>query len=288
MAAVQADVDALPEFWPNRDYSHFVHIDGVNWHVQTRGSGPPLLMIHGTGASAHTWAALAEDLSDRFTLIMPDLPGQGFSSPLPDEEISLEGFAHRLERLMEHLGMRPKLLVGHSAGAVIATHMSLHTQSAPAAIISLNGAFLPFGSAAAPVFNRMAKWLSRSRLLAYITAAHGMFNRPVRNMLVETGSVPSAQMMRCYRELISRPDHVTGTLKMMAGWDLGNQRQLLPSLRTPLHLVTCSNDRTVSPWQSERLSEFIACSKLYTVPDLGHLGHEEDPRPFSDIIQSTL
>ena len=223
-----------------------------------------------------------------FTLIMPDLPGQGFSSPLPEEDIHVDGFARHLKGLLETMGSRPKLLVGHSAGAVIATHMTLQSQFAPAAIISLNGAFLPFGSAAAPLFNRLAKWMSRSKLLAYITAAHGMFNRPVRNMLIETGSVPSAEMMRCYRELISRPEHIMGTLKMMAGWDLEPQRQLLPSLRTPLHLVTCSNDRTVSPWQSERLSEFVACSKLYSVPDLGHLGHEENPKPFADIIQSTL
>ena len=95
-------------------------------------------------------------------------------------------------------------------------------------------------------------------------------------------------MFQCYLELISRPDHVTGTLKMMAGWDLADQRQVLPSLRTPLHLVVCTNDRTVSPWQSERLSEFVTCSKLYMVPDLGHLGHEEDHTPFADIIRAAL
>lgn len=278
----------LPKLWPNRQYSQFISVDGVQWHVQTRGEGPALLMIHGTGASSHSWAALADILADRFTLVMPDLPGQGFSSALPPEEVCIEGFARRLQGLLQALGIRPKLLVGHSAGAVIATHLTLHAQFSPAAIVSINGAFLPFGSAAAPVFNRLAQWLSKSRLLAYVTAAHGLFHRPIRNMLVETGSNPSAQMMQCYRELISRPDHVTGTLKMMAGWDLGNQRQLLPSLRTPLHLIACSNDRTVSPWQSERLSEFVACSKLYTIPDLGHLGHEEDPAPFADIIQATL
>jgi magnesium chelatase accessory protein len=278
----------LPKFWPNRAYSQFINVEGVDWHVQIRGTGPALLMIHGTGASSHSWNSLAESLADRFTLVMPDLPGQGFSSALPEGEICIAGFANRLQGLLAALGIRPKLLVGHSAGAVIATHLTLHAQLAPAAVISINGAFLPFGSGAAPVFNRLAQWLSKSRLLAYITAAHGMFNRPVRNMLIETGSNPSAQMMQCYRELISRPDHITGTLKMMAGWDLGDQRQRLPGLRTPLHLITCANDRTVSPWQSERLSEFVACSKLYNIPDLGHLGHEEDPTPFANIIQAAL
>ena len=277
-----------PDFWPNREFSEIVSLDGVDWHLQVRGQGPAVLMIHGTGASSHSWAALADALADRYTLIMPDLPGQGFSSALPSDEIHIAGFAKRLQGLLYTLGVRPKLLVGHSAGAVIATHLTLHAQFSPAGVIALNGAFLPFGSAAAPVFNRLAQWLSRSKLLAYITAAHGMFNRPVRNMLLETGSSPSDQMLQCYRELLSRPEHVMGTLKMMAGWNLGEQRQLLLSLRTPLHLVTCSNDRTVSPWQSERLAEFVAYAKLYQIPNLGHLGHEEDPKPFADIIQATL
>jgi magnesium chelatase accessory protein len=278
----------LPKFWPNSEYSRFIKVDDIDWHVQIRGTGPALLMIHGTGASTHSWAALADKLANQFTLVMPDLPGQGFTSPLPPEDVCIEGYARGLQSLLSALEIDPKLLVGHSAGAVIATHLALHQQFSPAAIVSLNGAFLPFGSAAAPVFNRLAQWLSKSRLLAYITAAHGMFNRPIRNMLVETGSSPSAQMLQCYRELMSRPDHVTGTLKMMAGWDLADQRQVLPSLRTPLHLVVCTNDRTVSPWQSERLSEFVTCSKLYRVPDLGHLGHEEDPTPFADIIRAAL
>ena len=105
--------------------------------------GPALLLIHGTGASSHTWAALADALADRFTLIMPDLPGQGFSGALPESDISLDGFSRHLKGLLDSLGVRPKLMVGHSAGAVIATQMTLHCQFAPAAIVSLNGAFLP-------------------------------------------------------------------------------------------------------------------------------------------------
>lgn len=193
---------AIPQDWPNRAFSRFVTVDGLRWHVQIRGTGPALLMIHGTGASAHSWAGMADALANNFTLIMPDLPGQGFSDSLPDKSVNIAGFAASLHKLLNTLGAQPKIIVGHSAGAVIATHLALHYQLSPAAIISLNGAFLPFGSAAAPVFNRLARWLSRSRLLAYITAAHGLFTRPVRNMLVETGSNPTATMLTCYQTLL--------------------------------------------------------------------------------------
>jgi magnesium chelatase accessory protein len=107
-------------------------------------------------------------------------------------------------------------------------------------------------------------------------------------MLTETGSHPTQTMLSCYQALLSRPDHILGTLKMMAGWDLGAQREQLPTLRVPIHLVTCDNDKTVSPWQSERLADFITQSSLYRIPALGHLGHEEDPAPFIDIVRATL
>jgi len=44
----------------------------------------------------------------------------------------------------------------------------------------------------------------------------------------------------------------------------------------------------VDPWQAERLSEFIHMATLYRIPDLGHLGHEENPGPFNDIITAII
>lgn len=278
----------LPEHWPNREYSRFVQAGGLNWHVQILGKGPVILLLHGTGASGHSWADLSKRLAGRFTLVIPDLPGQGFTESPPLGQATLAGFATQVTELLSVLGLHPKLIVGHSAGAAIATHMALNAQASPAAVVAINGAFLPFGAAAAPAFNRIARWMSRSKLLAYITAAHGLFETPVRNMLSETGSEPTEQMLYCYQQLLSRPSHVLGTLAMMAGWDLQDQKRLLPAMRIPLHLITCNNDRTVDPWQSERLSEFIAQATLYRIPDLGHLGHEENPGPFSDIITATV
>jgi magnesium chelatase accessory protein len=278
----------LPEFWPHREHSQFVTVGGLRWHVQIMGKGPVILMLHGTGASAHSWADLAEQLKHHYTVVIPDLPGQGFTDSPPSGQATLEGFAERLTSLMAVLGVHPKLIVGHSAGAAIATHMALNAHASPAAVLAINGAFLPFGAAAAPAFNRIARWMSRSKLLAYVTAAHGLFELPVRNMLLETGSQPSEKMLRCYQQLLASPRHVLGTLAMMAGWNLSNQRERLPGLRIPLHLITCANDRTVDPWQAERLSEFIHMATLYRIPDLGHLGHEENPGPFNDIITAII
>lgn len=69
--------------WPNREHSRFVEAAGLRWHVQQMGRGPVLLLLHGTGASTHSWRALMPLLAAEFTVVAPDLPGHGFTSAPP-------------------------------------------------------------------------------------------------------------------------------------------------------------------------------------------------------------
>ncbi|MEE4203516.1 MAG: alpha/beta fold hydrolase BchO [Halieaceae bacterium] len=277
-----------PHDWPLRAHSISLEAGGLDWHVQRLGDGPGILCLHGTGASAHSFAGLASALADSFELVIPDLPGQGWTTPLPANQCHLDGFSSVLSRLIADLDFKPQVIIGHSAGAAIAVHGALRHQFTPDSIVSINGAFLPFGHVAAPVFSTAARWLSRSKVMAWITAAHGLFERPIRHLLIETGSTPTRQMIDCYQTLLRNPDHITGTLQMMAGWQLETLKRELPRLRTPLHLITCSNDQTVSPWQSQRLSELVHNSQLHEIPSLGHLGHEEKPVQFAALIRDLI
>ena len=65
--------------WPNRDASRFVEAGGLRWHVQVMGTGPVALLVHGMGASSHSWRDVAPLLASRFTVIIPDLPGHAFT-----------------------------------------------------------------------------------------------------------------------------------------------------------------------------------------------------------------
>ena len=130
--------------WPNREASRFVEAAGMRWHVQRMGCGPPLLLVHGTGAATHSWRHLAPLLARRFTVIAPDLPGHGFTDPSPSNALSLPGMARALRALLDHLEIQPAVAVGHSAGAAILARLCIDRQLSPAALIFLNGALLPF------------------------------------------------------------------------------------------------------------------------------------------------
>lgn len=277
-----------PADWPLAEYNEHCHAAGMDWRVTRIGTGPPLLLLHGTGASSHSWIPVALHLMDDFECIIPDLPGHGFSDPLPKRTVTLPAISRALIVLMDTLGVAPVLIAGHSAGSAIAVQMALDSVRPPKRIFSVNGAFLPFGSVAAPLFSKAAGWLSRAQFFQLATALHGYFRRPIRKLLEETGSAPNKDMLYAYQTLLRRPQHIRGTLQMMAGWDLEPLKSGLTGLRLPIDLVACLNDKTVSPWQSTRLSELVSQSQLIEIPELGHLGHEEAPELFASLIRKAL
>ena len=79
-------------------------------------------------------------------VIAIDLPGHAFSEmPMPASGQSLSGMARRVAGLMQQMQLSPALVVGHSAGAAVAARMVLDGSISPAALVSLNGAFIRFG-----------------------------------------------------------------------------------------------------------------------------------------------
>ena len=77
----------LPAQWPHRAASCRVHAGGLAWHVQifgAVGAHPDVVLLHGAGASAHSWRALAPLLAVDRRVIVPDLPGQGWTQRPPN------------------------------------------------------------------------------------------------------------------------------------------------------------------------------------------------------------
>ncbi|MEM1190162.1 MAG: alpha/beta fold hydrolase BchO [Pseudomonadota bacterium] len=274
----------LPADWPDRDCSRFVEAAGLSWHLQRRGNGPVMLMLHGTGASSHSWVPLARKLENRFTLLAPDLPGQGFTQLAPPRQCSLPGMARAVAALLRLLDVQPDFIVGHSAGAAVAASLCLIGACNPAAVVSINGALLPFGRAAAPVFSRAARVLAAAPVFPQLVALHAVPRKPVERMLRQTGSATPAEMRRAYRRLLGSSSHVAGTLRMMANWDLGQLERNLDRLEPRLYLLVGEGDRIVDPRQAAEMHARLPSSVLWRAHELGHLGHEEAPGWFAQRI----
>ena len=154
-----------------RESSRFVDVRSVRWHVQVLGQGPVALLVHGAGAASFSWRGVAPLLAKRFTLVVPDLPGHGFTSSLRPAQQSLPGMAAALLALLKKLDAEPVLAVGHSAGAALLVRAALdHGLRAANLLVSINGALLPFAGIAGLVLPSMARLFARNSLLPRLFA----------------------------------------------------------------------------------------------------------------------
>jgi magnesium chelatase accessory protein len=274
--------------WPNRSASRFIKAGGITWHVQVIGdvtaARPVLLLVHGTGASTHSWRDVAPLLADRFTLVMPDLPGHGFTSSPGAAHMNLPGMAGAIATLLDQLQLKPDLAVGHSAGAALLVRMCLDQRIAPRLLVSLNGALLPFGGIAGVVFSPLAKFLASNPLAARFVARRGENAQRVADVLAGTGSKLDSRGVDLYRRLFASPGHVASALQMMAGWDLVPLQRDLLRLAVPLLLVVASDDRAVMPETGLSVRDRVPGARVTYLRNLGHLAHEERPAEIADLI----
>jgi magnesium chelatase accessory protein len=279
-------VRALPEDWPLREHSRTVAAGGVRWHVQDLGHGPVVLLVHGTGASTHTWRGLAPILARHARVIAPDLPAHG-GTPRPRDayRLGLPGMSEALGALLETLGVRPSLAVGHSAGAAVLARMCLDARIAPDGLASLNGALLEVPGLPRSVFSPLARMLASSGVFPQLFAWRARDPAAVRRLVASTGSQIDDAGMRQYARLVSDPDHVAGVLAMLGQWDLGPLQRDLDRLATPLLLVAAAGDRTVPPSESRRVHRRVPGSELVELPGLGHLAHEEQPQQVARLLK---
>lgn len=279
-------LEDMPPTWPLREHSRFVDAGGLRWHVQILGGGPPLLLVHGTGASAHSWAGPARLLAAHFLTVVPDLPGHGFTALPSASGMSLPGMATGLAALLDRLEIRPALAAGHSAGAAVVARMALDGRIAPRALLSFNGALLPLRGMAGQLFSPLAKLVATSGATARLFAWRVRRDPAViRRMLDATGSTIDEAGADHYRHLAGDPDHVAAALGMMANWDLEALARDLPQLPMPLVLVVGTNDRTVRPSEARRVQALLPTARLVPMPGLGHLAHEEQPAAAAEVIR---
>ena len=277
--------------WPHRERSRFVEAAGLRWHVQVfepvRAEAATrracILLLHGTGASTHSWRAIAPLLAERGTVVAPDLPGHAFSSMPWSSQVSLPGMAHGVGALMQALQLTPTHVVGHSAGAAVALQMALDghlDRSHLRSIVCLNGAVLPLHGPVWQLFSPAAKLLAAMPGVPDFVAWRARNPKLLRQLLESTGSKLDAEGERLYARIVANPGHVAGALQMMARWDLEALRRELPRLAQPpgwpVHFIVGEADTTVPPSVSQRAAALLPGATVDRLPGLGHLAHEED------------
>ena len=263
--------------WPHREASRFVEAGGLRWHVQMIGEGPPLLLLHGTGASTHSWRTILPLLAKDFTVIAPDLPGHAFTGGGSWQGRTLEGMGRALQALLAELDVQPIAIAGHSAGVAIALHLGAQSERR-VPVIGYAPALMPFEGLGEHLFPAMAKLLLLNPFAPRVFAGMARIPGETKRFLGRaTGSTIDAEGLDCYALLFANSRHCQGALTMMANWDLTAFAKRLPHFAQPVALIHGVRDKAVPLASVEKAAKLLPDCQLEVLPALGHLAHEERP-----------
>ena len=269
--------------WPNAAYSRFRHHGAHDWHLQEMGprTAPTILLLHGAGASSHSFAQVMPRLAQRYRVIAVDLPGHGFTRRGPVARLRLPHVANDIAALLAAEGIGPQVIVGHSAGAAVALEMTRHVPVK--GIVALNGALSAFEGVAGWLFPALAKLLALNPFTAFFFARTAT-PRNVAQMIEATGSTLTDAQLAPYFRLVRDRAHVDGTLSMMAQWDLRPLVARLPRIDVPVLVLSGERDSAVAPSTGAAAARNLPDASHQIVTGLGHLMHEEDPARLTDLI----
>lgn len=240
-------------------------------HVWTGGTGPPLVFLHGAGDQAGGWARVAPRFTDRYTVIVPDLPGHGDSAPsegpLPMTTL-LDGVDALLDGTTDGT---PAILVGNSLGAWIACLIAVDRPDDLARVVAVNGGPLRWENTEVTLLPQ-----DREQARALMSALRDPGAPPlpdnVLDDLVEwSAEGPIPRLFSAYGDL---EDHLLdGRMGEVA---------------VPVDVVWGASDRLIPIDYARRMTSELPAARLTPIPDCGHAPAMECPDAFADALEGLL
>jgi pimeloyl-ACP methyl ester carboxylesterase len=123
--------------------SKFIEVDGMQVHYCVEGKGSPLVLIHGTSSSLHTWEDWNTILKDHYTIIRMDIPGFGLTGPQPENNYSIEYYTEFINKFTQKIGLDTFYLAGNSLGGFISWHYALNYPEKVKKLILVDAAGYP-------------------------------------------------------------------------------------------------------------------------------------------------
>jgi len=281
-------VEALVARWAPPP-SDFIEVKGQLVHLRDvgpRDDAEPLVLIHGTSASLHTWEGWAKALSARHRVISVDLPGFGLTGPSASADYRGDTYARFVLELMDQLKVQRFAIAGNSLGGEVAWRTALLAPQRVTKLILVDAAGPDFKSdsvpigflvARVPVLNRLFDWvLPRSMVVASL---HNVYGDPSR--------VDDALVDRYY-QLTLREGNRRALVQRLQQNQRGQDAERIRELTLPTLILWGGRDRLVPLSVGRQFEQDIAGSELVVFDDLGHVPHEEAPARTVMPVQAFL
>lgn len=254
--------------------STFIFIDGINVHYRDVGNGEAILLIHGTGASLHTWEKWIDILSPYYRVISFDLPGFGLTGPDPNHNYQISRYTAILDSLMIKLKVESFHIAGNSLGGLVAWR---YTTQYPQKILTLNlidAAGLPQPGKKPPLIFQLAKIPVLSTLLQKVTPKSIIKNSMLD--VYKNDQLVTEKLIDRYFELSLREGNRTAFVKRMSQLNERLVTDDLKKITAPVLIQWGKEDRWIPLANGYEFKKLIPGAEL-KIYDSGHVPMEENP-----------
>lgn len=258
--------------------SHFVEIDGLRVHFKRAGSGPVVLLLHGSGSSMQGFERVAALLSRSFTVIRPDLAGSGLTGPRPDRDYRIEAYVATVAAFMVALDIERYSVAGNSLGGNIAWNLALTHPGRLDSLVLINATGYPEKSL--PAGLRLARMpLLRPLLRRWLPRSATRAN--LRTIVGQGSTIVDEAMVDRVHDLMSLPGNRSAFV------DFANTTQTdrsaeIPRIATPTLVLRSAGI------DGQHFARDIPAAQERIHPTAGHLLPEEDPTWVADAIEAFL
>jgi pimeloyl-ACP methyl ester carboxylesterase len=269
-------VDTLVARWAPPP-SDFIDLDGQLVHLRDtgpRGDPVPIVLLHGTSASLHTWSGWQGELSKTRRVITFDLPGFGLTGPRADHRYGGDDDARFTLDLLDRLKVGRFVVGGNSLGGGVAWRVATLAPERVDRLILVAASGLPdtvrdiplgWRIARTPVLGKVAEWtLPRAMVAQGLTQAHA-----------DPAQVTPALVDR-YFELTLREGNRAALRRRLEQFVQGADAQRIAGIRQPTLILWGELDRVLAPAAADEFERRIAGSRKVKFPRLGHVPQEED------------
>ena len=270
--------------------STFLPLQGMSVHLRDEGvvnDAAPILLLHGTSASLHTWDGWVGEISAERRVIRVDLPGFGLTGPFPHDDYSIERYVDFVIALLEALAVPRAIIAGSSFGGQIAWEVAATAPERVAALVLVDATGYPFTPESIPLgfqFGRVpgGRWLIGKLL------PRSVIKSSLRNLYGDPALVSDALVDRYYELALREGNRRALGLRFEHFMPGETRAARIPALAQPTLILWGGKDRLIPLESGQRFAREIAGSRLVLFEHLGHVPHEESPQETAAVLREFL
>ena len=260
--------------------------------VVTRGEGPPLVLLHGFGASRFTFRLWIDELARTHTVHLIDLFGHGTAPPPQDRRYGPLEQAEAVTRWLRAADLRHAVLIGHSLGGGVALLVTLNLMQRSetdrvAALVSVAGPAYP---QAIPAYIGLARIPALGRTLLRLVGVERVVRHVLEHVVFDCDTITDAQIAG-YADPLRRPTGrraLIQTARQIVPPGLDELVTRVPSLDLPVLLLWGKHDPVIPLSVGERLERELPHARLVVLERCGHLPPEEVPAESLSAVRTVL